>query len=118
DAPGVVGRLAQVPAADLGAHPAVGAIAADDVLDVHCAFLTGAGAGVVLEPHGDGVGASSGVGQTEELDAVVRVHARGGVGHKGVEVVHDPGLVDQQVRKLAHPVRIVQRAGGAHDVAG
>src|SRR5690606_16834652 len=116
DAPRVVGLLADVPAADLPAHLAVGAVAADDVLDPDGADLALAGTGDVLEPHLDGVLALTGVREAEELDAVVRRHARRGVRHVLVEVVDDPRLVDDEVRELADAARVVLRAGGAHDV--
>ena len=50
-----------------------------------------------------------------ELVAVVRRHARGGVGHELGEVVQHAGLVDDQVRELADARRVIHGAGGADD---
>ena len=117
NAPRVVGLVAGHGAADRSADLAARAVRADDVLGPHDARLALVGAGGVEEGHGDGVLALADL-EPNELVAVVGRHAGGRVGHEFAEVVQHAGLVDDEVRELADPTRVVEGAGAADDLRG
>src|SRR5690606_24776480 len=100
-APGVLGVVADVLAADRVTHPAVCAVAARDVLGPHDAGLALTLTRGVADRALDRVLAVVGHLQVDHLDAVVRHDPTGPVAGGLREVVQHPGLVDDQVRELA-----------------
>ncbi len=84
---------ADVLRADRLAHAAARAVGADDVLGAHGALLAGAFAGGAAQRHRDRVLALVEL-EPEELEAVVRHHARGALRHELGEVVEHARLVD------------------------
>ena len=118
DAPGVVGLVARHGAADRVAHLAAGAVRAHHVLGPDDALPALVRTGGVRQRHGDRVLALVGDLQAAELQPVVRAHAARGHGHELGEVVEHAGLVDDEMRELADPARVIQGAGAADDVRG